>query len=233
MIKKEELLYIRSRLDFWDKLIGAEMNILENNIIKVSYKKGYNLRSTDSKCLGVFLIKRGGLRAYILSEAGREVTLYRLSPGNVCVLSASCILNNITFNVHIDAEIDTDAYLINIGAFNKLSNQNVYVENFVYRNAIERFSDVMWAMEQILFISIDKRLAIFLLDETAKSNSTDLHIAQEQIAKYIGSAREVVSRMLKVFQSDGILEQSRGLIHIIDKEKLRELISIMMKRQRG
>ena len=224
MIEKNELAYIKSRLDFWDKLSESEINLLESNIVKVSYNKGFNLHSTDSEWLGVLLIKNGGLRVYILSEDGREITLYRLSPGDVCVLSASCIINSITFDVHIDAESETDAYLINIGAFSKLSNQNVYVENFAYKNTNERFSDVMWAMEQILFMSFDKRLAIFLLDEITKTNSNELHLTQEQIAKYIGSAREVVSRMLKVFQSEGILEQSRGSIHIIDKEKLRELI---------
>ncbi len=223
MIEQEEMEYIKTRLDFWDKLSDVEKSMIENNITKVSYNTGFNLHSTDNECLGVLLIKSGGLRVYILSEDGREVTLYRLTPGDICVLSASCILNNITFDVHIDAESKTDAYLINIGTFSILSNQNVYVENFAYRNTIERFSDVMWAMEQILFMSLDKRLAIFLLDEIAKANSTELHITQEQIAKYIGSAREVVSRMLKVFQSEGILEQSRGSIHITDKEKLREL----------
>jgi CRP/FNR family transcriptional regulator len=224
MINQEELLFIRSRLDFWDKLNDSEKNLLQDNIVKVSYHKGFNLHSADSDCLGVLLIKSGGFRVYILSEDGREVTLYRLSIGEVCVLSASCILNNITFDVHIDAENETEAYLINIGTFSKLSNQNVYVENFAYKNTMERFSDVMWAMEQILFMSFDKRLAIFLLDEISKTNSSELHITQEQIAKYIGSAREVVSRMLKTFQLDGILEQSRGSIHVTNKEKLRELI---------
>ncbi len=224
MLNKEEITYISSRLDFWDNLSKSEINLLENNIANVSYKKGFNLHSSDSECLGVLLIKSGELRVYILSEDGREVTLYRLSSSDVCVLSASCILNSITFDVHIDAEIDTDAYLINIGAFSKLSSHNIYVENFAYKNTIERFSDVMWAMEQILFMSFDKRLAIFLFDEITKTNSLKLNITQEQIAKYIGSAREVVSRMLKVFQSEGILEQSRGSIHILDKEKLRELI---------
>ena len=82
----------------------------------------------------------------------------------------------------------------------------------------------MWAMEQILFMRFDKRLAIFLLDEIAKTSSSEISLTQEHIAKYIGSAREVVSRMLKIFQSQGILEQSRGLIHIIDKQKLKELL---------
>jgi len=224
MIEKAELKFISSHLDFWDKLSASEMELLLSSISKVSYYKGVNIHSDESECIGVLLIKSGGFRVYILSEDGREVTLYRLSPGDICILSASCILNSITFDVHIDAEADTEAYLINIGAFSKLSSQNIYVENFAYRNTLEKFSDVMWAMEQILFMSFDKRLAIFLLDEITKTNSTELNITQEQIAKYIGSAREVVSRMLKVFQSQGILEQARGSIHILDKKKLRELI---------
>ncbi len=223
MLELNDLTYIRSKLSFWDKLNEAEIELVEKNISTLSYSKGYNLYSTDNECIGVLLIKNGALRVYILSEDGREVTLYRLSPGDICVLSASCILKSITFDVHIDAEMDTDAYLINIRAFSKLSSKNVYVENFAYKNTIERFSDVMWAMEQILFMSFDKRLAIFLLDETVKANSTELHFTQEQIAKYIGSAREVVSRMLKVFQANGILTQSRGIIHILDKDKLRNL----------
>ncbi|SEW40020.1 Crp/Fnr family transcriptional regulator [[Clostridium] fimetarium] len=224
MLEKEELTFVESRLSFWGKLSDAEKNILENNISKVTYSKGSNIHSADSKCLGVLLVQHGALRVYILSEDGREVTLYRLSSGDICVLSASCILNSITFDVHIDAEDDTEAFLLNISAFSKLSNQNVYVENFSYKNTVERFSDVMWAMEQILFMRFDKRLAIFLLDEMAKTNSSKISLTQEQIAKYIGSAREVVSRMLKIFQSQGILEQSRGLIHVIDKEKLKELL---------
>ena len=224
MFEKEEWSYIKSRFDFWDKLSETEVSLLEQNISSVFYKKGFNLHSSDHECLGVLLIKSGGLRVYILSEDGREITLYRLSPGDVCVLSASCILNSITFEVHIDAEEDTNVYLINIATFSKISNQNIYVENYAYKNANERFSDVMWAMEQILFMSFDKRLAIFLLDESIKTNSDEVHLTQEQIAKYIGSAREVVSRMLKVFQENGILEQSRGMIHIINKEKLKELI---------
>lgn len=226
MIEKEELKFIRSHLDFWNRLSASEMNLLESSITRVSFRKGVNIRSADSECIGVLLIKSGGFRVYILSEDGREVTLYRLSSGDICILSASCILNSITFDVHIDAEADTEAYLISIGAFSNLSKQNVYVENFAYRNTIDRFSDVMWAMEQILFMSFDKRLAIFLLDEITKTNSLELHFTQEQIAKYIGSAREVVSRMLKVFQSHGILELSRGSIHILDKNKLKELVSI-------
>lgn len=224
MLNKDELSFVKSHLSFWDKLSHSQKDLIESNTFKVKYNKGYKLHDASSECVGVLIVKIGEIRVYILSEDGREVTLYRLYPGDICVLSASCILNSITFDVHIDAEIDTEAYLINIGTFSKLSSQNVYVENFAYKQTVEKFSDVMWAIEQILFMSFDKRLAIFLLDEIYKSNSSIITLTQEQIAKYIGSAREVVSRMLKVFQSEGILELSRGSIKIIDKEHLKKYL---------
>ncbi|MHB1484916.1 MAG: Crp/Fnr family transcriptional regulator [Saccharofermentanales bacterium] len=224
MLNKEEWSFVRSRLYFWDKLSVSEKAIIENNISKVTYNKGSIIHSNENNCLGVLLILSGDLSVCILSDDGREVTLYRLSSGDICVLSASCILNSITFDVQITAETETTAFLINIAAFSTLSQQNVYVENFAYKNTVERFSDVMWAIEQILFKSFDKRLAIFLLDEISKTNSSDINLTQEQIAKHIGSAREVVSRMLKIFQTQGIIEQSRGFIHVLDKNKLKKLI---------
>lgn len=225
MLKESDLEFFRNNISFWNKLNEQEKNLVENNVTKIVYNKGEMLHSADSECLGLILIKRGGLRVYILSEDGREVTLYRLSEGDSCVLSASCILNNITFDVVIDAETETEVLLLNIGAFSKLNNENIYVENFAYKNTVDRFSDVMWAVEQILFMSFDKRLATFLIDEAAKTKTTDINLTHEQIAKYLGSAREVVSRMLKNFESQGILKLSRGLIQITDKDKLREFLA--------
>lgn len=224
MLKENDLEFMKRHLSFWDKLSTTEKNLVKNNTTKITYNKGEILHNADSECLGFVLIKKGGLRVYILSEDGREVTLYRLSEGDSCVLSASCILNNITFDVVIDAETDTEVLLLNISTFSKLNNDNIYVENFAYKNTTDRFSDVMWAVEQILFMSFDKRLATFLIDEVAKNKTTDIYLTHEQIAKYLGSAREVVSRMLKNFESQGIIKLSRGLIKIIDKEKLMKIL---------
>ncbi len=225
MLGEKDLIFLKDNLSFWNKLNDKEKELVKYNVNKITYNKGEILYSADSECLGLILIQKGGLRVYILSEDGREVTLYRLSEGDSCVLSASCILNNITFDVVIDAEADTELLLINIGTFSKLNNENIYVENFAYKNTVDRFSDVMWAIEQILFMSFDKRLATFLIDEAAKTRSTDINLTHEQIAKYMGSAREVVSRMLKNFETQNILKLSRGLIQITDKEKLMKLLN--------
>lgn len=225
MLTKDDISYIRTHFEFWEHLREEERHILEERMVKVTYSKGLNLHNSGTECLGIILIRTGSMRAYILSEDGREVTLYRLAEDEVCVMSASCVLNCITFDVHIDAESDIEAYLIPSMVFRKLNEENIYVQNFVYRNTVDRFSDVMWAMEQILFMSLDKRLAIFLLDESAKTGSDSVKMTQEQIARYIGSAREVVSRMMKSFQADGLVELSRGSIRLTDKARLKKLVS--------
>ncbi len=224
MLSGENLTYIENNLPYCEKLRDDEKQLLINNIRVVKYNKGEHLHSAGKECLGHLLVRKGELRAYMLSEEGRDVTLFRLPEGESCVLSASCLLSNITFEVLIDAEQDSEVFLLDVEIFNQLAMKNIYVENYMYKKAADRFSDVMWAMEQILFKSFDARLAIFLYDEMVNTKSNVIKLTHEQIAKYIGSAREVVSRMLKSFEKHEVLKLSRGTIEIIDKEKLRSLI---------
>ncbi|WKY47569.1 Crp/Fnr family transcriptional regulator [Eubacteriaceae bacterium ES3] len=224
MLDQPLIPFLQSHLTFWPQLSEEQKSLLLDNSILKTYTQGENIHSGDNDCVGVLLIKSGELRTYILSEDGRDITLYRLNEGEVCILSASCILSNITFDVHIDAEKASSVILINASIFQKICSQNIYAENFSYKSAIDRFSDVMWAMQQILFMSFDKRLTIFLLDEVSKSGSNVIAMTHEQIAKYVGSAREVVSRMLKYFEKEGYVKLSRGKIEVIDKVNLREMI---------
>jgi len=218
---------LRQRLTFWDKLNPADQQELFANTILRKYNAGQNVHDASNQCLGVLLVKSGELRTYIMSEDGREITLYRLYEGNVCILSASCVLQNITFDVFIDAEYETDVLIINSVYFSKLLEHNIYAENFSLKIAVDMFSEVMWTMEQILFMSFDKRLAVFLIDETSKTGNNTLNLTHEQIAKYMGSAREVVSRMLKYFEKESIVKLSRGIVEVINKTKLRDIIDII------
>ena len=164
------------------------------------------------------------MRLYILSDEGKEMTLYRLFPGEICILSASCVLDTVTFDVFIDAEEDSECVVVGGCAFEDIARRLPEVKIFTLETALARFSDVMWVMQQILFMSMDKRLAIFLLDECSKTGSDTVRLTHEQIAKYMGSAREVVSRMLKYFTSEGLIFSSRSEgIRILDKKRLRAL----------
>lgn len=212
---------ILMKLPFYNKLNEKEKELLLSQTSKVTYPKGTIVYSNVHECLGILVITKGCLRSYMLSEQGRDITLYRLYTGDVCTLSASCLLQNITFDVTIEAEEDCEVLLLNSHMFQKLMDTNVYVENFSYKSTIDRFSDVMWTMEQILFMSLDQRLSVFLLDESIKTQSDTIKLTHAQIAKYIGSAREVVSRMLKRFESDGLVQLTRGGIVLLDKKRLR------------
>lgn len=214
---------LSSQFPPWDKLSENEKNDLLANSQLHNYAKGDTLHRGDIDCIGVLLIVSGELRIYMLSEEGREITLYRLYDKDFCVLSASCAISSITFDVHIEAGTDTRLLIIDAPAFERVAEANIYAECFAYKLTSERFSDVMWAMQQMLFMSLDKRLAIFLNDEMVKTNSLDLYLTHEEIANNIGSAREAVSRILKYFVAEGIVELSRGIITIVDKIKLRML----------
>ena len=183
---------------FWSKISENERTYICQNSAVQTYRKGTNIHDS-SECSGVIFVHSGCIRVYIMSDEGKDITLYRLHKGDMCMLSASCVLKTITFDVFIDAEEDSECFVISGPAFAKLSEQNPEIKIFSLETAVSRFSDVMWVMQQILFMSVDKRLAIFLSDELSRTGSDIIPLTHEQIAKYIGSAREVVSRMLKYF----------------------------------
>ncbi|MBQ3045313.1 MAG: Crp/Fnr family transcriptional regulator [Clostridia bacterium] len=207
---------------FWNKISDNDREYICRHSSAVTYPKGANVHDS-TECSGVFFIRSGCLRVYIMSEEGKDITLYRLHAGDMCMLSASCVLKTVTFDVFIDAEEDSDCFVVSGPAFAAVSERCTDIKIFSLESAISKFSDVMWVMQQILFMSMDKRLAIFLSDESARINSDIIALTHEQIAKYMGSAREVVSRMLKYFANEGIVELSRKGVKIINKNRLRDL----------
>ena len=221
MNREEKIQQIKPFFDFWDKLDTRLQDYICDNMYEMTYDAGETIHNGDAMCVGVLFIQQGMLRVYIMSEEGKEVTLYRLEDGETCVLSASCVLSEITFDVHVDSETETKVWVLSSGAFADLIERNIYFENYQNKLKAQRLSDVMWTMQQILFFSFDKRLAIFLYEELIK-NGPIIRYSHMEIAKYLGSAREVVSRMLKYFEKDGIVQVSRKEIEIINKKKLME-----------
>ena len=212
-----------SSFPFWDSLSATERETFINSSYPVSFEKGRNIHD-GAECTGIILVRTGSLRLYILSEDGKEITLYRIFPGEMCMLSASCVLNAITFDVFVDAEENSDCVVVGGCAYEALSEKRSDVKIFALETALARFSDVMWVMQQILFMSMDKRLAIFFLDEISKMGGDTVKLTHAEIAKYMGSAREVVTRMVKYFVEEGIVSASRsGGIKVLDKKRLREM----------
>lgn len=223
MLTDSQMDFLKAHLPFFQSLSLQEVQELQQYATHCSYKKGQPIYNSSSECLGLIVIISGVVRSYLLSQDGKEVTLYRLWNGDCCILSASCLLKNITFDLYMDVQEDTEMILIGSDYYSKLMEQNSYVQNYTYQLTNNRFSDVMWMVEQVFFMSLDQRIAVFLLDECSKNNTSTIYMTHAEIATCIGSAREAVTRMLKYMQEENLLELFRGGIHILNRKQLYQL----------
>ena len=188
---------------------------MEQNLRTEVFSAGKVIHKADGECRGVMAVSSGSLRVYCLSEEGREVTLYRVEAGEVCILSASCLMDSIVFDVLIEAIEETTVSLIPSPILHKVEEENHLVELYIYKNATEKFSEVLWTIQQVLFMKIDQRIANFLHDESLRQKSRLLSVTHEAIAREIGSVREVVSKTLKYMEEEDLVRLGRGKIEIL------------------
>lgn len=208
----------------WNQLNLTQKNHILDSLIERHVKKGTMIHNGSMDCTGLLLVKYGQLRAYILSDEGREITLYRLFDRDMCLFSASCIMRSIQFDVAIEAEKDTGLWIIPAEIYKNIMEESAPVANYTNELMASRFSDVMWLMEQIMWKSLDKRVAAFLLEESSIEESAELKITHETIANHLGSHREVITRMLRYFQNEGMIRLSRGSVTVTDEARLRQLL---------
>lgn len=181
------------------------------------------IHNGSMNCTGLLLVQSGQLRAYILSDEGREITLYRLFDRDMCLFSASCMMRSIQFDITIEAEKDTSLWIIPAEVYKEIKEESAPVANYTNELMATRFSEVMWLIEQIMWKSLDKRVAAFLLEESAIEGTDVLKLTHEVIANHLGSHREVITRMLRYFQSEGLVKLSRGTVQILDAARLEAL----------
>ncbi|NLK74272.1 MAG: Crp/Fnr family transcriptional regulator [Clostridiales bacterium] len=225
MVRNDSIALLKEHLSFWKELTREQQKNLEQSILKKNFSKGEIMSGGSENCAGLFLILSGQVRAYIVSESGREITLYRLFDRDVCLFSASCMLKDITFDIYNEVEKDTEAYLIPTAVVRRLAKEAVAVQSFMNQLMASRFSEVMWILEQALFTSVDKRLASYLLEQINIQQTNAIKVTHEKIANDLGTAREVVTRMLKYFQNEFMVSLSRGVVEVINKDKIEKLLS--------
>lgn len=213
----------REYFPIWKQLTREQQERIENVIEYRQVKKGTHIHDSSAECLGLVLIQSGQLRTYILSEDGREITVSRLFEYDVSLLSASCVMPDMQVNIMIAAEKDTAFWSIPACLFKNLMEESLPVANYARNLLGSHFSELMWLMEQIMFKSLDKRLSGFLLEESDLEDSVELKITHEKIANHLGTAREVVTRMLRYFQNEGMVKLSRSTIEITNKAALKKL----------
>ena len=207
----------------WDKLTRDQQERITSVSEHRLFKAGTVLHDGSPECMGMLLVKSGQLRAYLLSDEGREVTICRFFEMDICLFSASCVMPNMQFDVFIEAEKDTELWVIPACLYQNLMDESLPISNYSHGLIMSHFSEVMWLMEQIMWKSFDKRLATFLLEESVLEDSDTLKLTHEKIANHLGTAREVVTRMLRYFQNEGLVKLTRGSVIVEDRKKLRTL----------
>ena len=210
-------------LPFWNELTPTQQEMLEEAVFFRHFEPDAMLYNGEDSYLGMVYILSGEVRAYLLSDEGREITLYRLGQEDMCILSASSVISHINYETHMTAVQETDILLVPTPVYRELMEQNIHVRCFTYEVTAQRFTVIMWVLQQILFARFDQRLACFLVEEYRRTGSEEICMTQEQIAQYVNSAREVVARMLRRFAAEGLIENSRGMILLKDIPALEKL----------
>ena len=209
-------------LPYWEKLTDEEKKLTSESAYIRHYVTSEELYGPCVDCVGMIHIVKGEARAYLLSDEGREITLFHVSEGDNCVLSASCVLAHIRFESHMNVTKPSDILIVPVKVFGDLFERNVYVRCFAYEVATRRFSSVVSVMEQTMFARIDKRLAGCLLRLFRETGNAEIRITQEQLALRVNTVRETVSRTLKRFSAEDVIEIRRGTILLKDIRKLEE-----------
>ena len=204
---------------FWKTLTPDQQARMTASARAYTAKKGEVLHRGQADCLGLV----GVLRAYTISDEGREITLYRLYQRDVCLFSASCAMRAVDFDIFIEADQESLLWIIPPEVYRQLMEQSAPAANFTNELMAGHFSDVMWLLDQVLNKKLDARLAAFLLEAADRENSDSLSLTHEAVAGELGSAREVISRMMKYLQSEGMVAVSRGCVQLVDRAALEQL----------
>ena len=207
----------------WDAMTPQQQEAISAGLVSRTVQKGTLLHGGGRECTGLLLVQSGQLRAFILSSEGREITIYRLFDRDICLFSASCIMRSIQFDIAVTAEKDTQLWVIPAEVYKRIMEQSAAVANYTNEIMASRFSEVMWLMEQVMWNSMDRRVAGFLLQEASIEGTDRLHITHDSIAAHLGTHREVVTRMLRYFQSEGMVKLARSAVELTDRAKLEPL----------
>lgn len=212
------------QIAFYDKLTDDEKELAASNVSLKTYSKGEMIHSCTGACIGLLYVIKGNIRVSIISEEGRQLTLYKLAKGDTCVISAACVLHEIRFDSAITADEETTVLILNAKTLGKLMESNINVRCYSYEVATRRFSSALFVLQEIILAAFDVRLARYLLECYRREGTCELHMTQESIATEISSAREVVARMLRQFVADDLVELKRGVIILKDIKGLESIV---------
>lgn len=211
-------------------LVKLKMDMLQKFMKTIRIGKhpiGTIILEEGASCTNMVFVLDGIIRVYKLSEEGKEITLYRIGKGETCVLNVACIMGNTHYPAIAEVEEEATLGIIPAEFYNELFLSEAACQEFIFNSIATRLQEVMLLIDEVVFKSMDKRLADFILRKLDKNDiEGKLDITHEKIAIELGTAREVISRLLKDFERKDILALSRGKIIVKDKKFLKKIAEV-------
>ena len=210
------------KFDLWKDLTAVQRDELIAHTRYSHYAKREFIHRGALAHTGTLHVISGSLRVYLVSEEGREFTLYILRDGDIALMASISFLNTVPCDIAIEAGKNTELFISDTMAVRSIFSENINVRARAYEYAIERVSEMLWKFQQMIFLSADRRLARFLLAESTRTAGDEIRLTHEETAQYLGTAREVVSRLIREFSQEGLVQTFRGRIRILNRTALKE-----------
>lgn len=220
---KELIETLKDTFPFFNYLHKDKLNEFISKVYVMDFSKGSVILNEGAYCDNMVLILHGSVRVYKLSPNGKEITLYHLGSGETCILVVSCLMGNTNYPAIAEVEETVKLVIIPAAYYKKLFSEEPLWQSFIFNTLSNRLMEVMLLIDEVVFKSIDTRLAVFLLERLTNKDNNQLELTHEKIAFELGTAREVISRILKNFEKKGILSLSRGKILINNIEDLKKI----------
>ncbi len=204
---------------FLEKISLDSRRAIEKNSKSYFFKNKSNIIFKGDKVGGAYLVESGCLRVYNIDAKGKEITLYTVLPGESCLLALNCVFSDLRYPAWVDVDSPlTKVLMIPSGIYRQLYVKENAIRDFTFNILSARIFDLMSTLEETTSCELDYRLASFLIRRS--DNSGIVYISHQDIASHLGTAREVVSRLLKQFEKNGLLKTARGCITLTDIKKL-------------
>lgn len=210
--------------DLLSLLTPEQRELAARSMQRMDCVKGQVVHRHGDACVGIIQVRKGSLRISVLSEEGREITLFQAAPGDCCILSAACVLHSLELESQVTAETASQVEILPAPILAQLLSENKDLEREIFRWATTQYARALRTMQRIVFFSLEKRLALYLKEESIRRKSLSFRVTHEGIARCIGSSREVVTRMLNQFAGRGMVELGRGTVTVTDRAALDEVL---------
>lgn len=209
---------------FLNDLSLEAQELIKSSLIVKNFDVDESLIREGEQCLGFSLILDGVIRVYRISDKGKEVTLYRLSKGDTCYLSMSCMISDKSYPAFAEVVEPAKIAFIPMSLFNNYIYNNLDFQKYLVKNLFGKYYGLINLLEEITFERMDSRIAKYLINTSSLTNNSNyIYLTQEKIAQELGTSREVVTRILTDFKNKDLIKAQRGKITIIDRDTLESM----------